>query len=162
MADQRRSESGRDGRRGVRRRCGLAALVALSLLAAACGADVTGPGRERADDGAGRGSSGGTGSSATLIGAWRSVTVIEVPGDLQTWTTTWTFDAEGTCRQTVITESLAEGFPRTTERSCTWRVNDGQVLISFLGGGTLAFDFSFAGLSPDRLVLDGFEYQRLD
>jgi hypothetical protein len=41
-------------------------------------------------------------------------------------------------------------------------VNDGQVLISFVGGGTLAFDFSFGGLSPDRLILDGFEYQRLD
>ena len=61
----------------------------------------------------------------------------------------------------MVTESLAEGFPRTTERSCTWTVNDGQVAISFVGGGTLTFNFSFAGLSPDRLVLDGFEYQRL-
>jgi hypothetical protein len=95
------------------------------------------------------------------VGSWRSVTVIEVPGDLQTWTTTWRFDAAGTCDQTVVTESLAEGFPRTTERSCTWSVNDGQVIIAFLGGGALAFDFSFVGLSPDRLVLDGFEYQRL-
>jgi hypothetical protein len=96
-----------------------------------------------------------------LVGSWRSVTVIEVPGDIQTWTTTWVFDASGSCRQTVITESLAEGFPRTTERACAWAVNDGQVLVSFVGGGTLAFDFSFAGLSPDRLILDGFEYQRL-
>ena len=86
--------------------------------------------------------------------------VIQVPGDLQTWTTTWQFDAEGTCRQTVITESLAEGFPRTTERACTWVADGGEVAISFVGGGTLTFGFSFAGLSPDRLVLDGFEYQR--
>jgi hypothetical protein len=136
--------------------------VGLSLLAARCGGDATGPGSERPGDGLGTGSSGGSGSSAALVGSWRSVTVVEVPGDLQTWTTTWRFDAEGTCRQTVSAESLAEGFPRTTERSCTWRVNDGQVLISFVSGGTLAFDFSFAGLSPDRLILDGFEYQRLD
>jgi hypothetical protein len=132
------------------------------LVAVGCGGAPTGPVGDRPDDGLGSGSSDGSGSSAALVGSWRSVTVIEVPGDLQTWTTTWVFDAEDTCRQTVITESLAEGFPRTTERSCTWRVNDGQVLISFVGGGTLAFDFSFAGLSPDRLILDGFEYQRLD
>jgi hypothetical protein len=162
MADQRRSESGRGGRGGGCRRRGLAALVGLSLLAAGCGSDATEPRGDRPDGGLGTGSSGGSGSSAALVGSWRSVTIIEVPGDLQTWTTTWVFDAEGTCRQTVITESLAEGFPRTTERSCTWRVNDGQVLISFVGGGTLAFDFSFGGLSPDRLILDGFEYQRLD
>jgi hypothetical protein len=52
------------------------------------------------------------------------------------WTTTWRFDAGGSCRQTIVAESLAEGFPRTTERSCI-------------------------GFSPDRLVLDGYEYQRL-
>ena len=132
------------------------------LLLAACDADPVAPPTGRPSGGSGPTSGGGSGGSATLVGSWRSVTVIEVPGDLQTWTTTWRFDAEGTCRQTVITESLAEGFPRTTERSCTWTVNDGQVIISFVGGGTLAFDFSFAGLSPDRLVLDGFEYQRLD
>lgn len=103
----------------------------------------------------------GSTASATLVGTWRSVTVIQVPGDIQTWTTTWRFDAAGTCHQTVVIESLAEGIPRTTERSCTWRVNDGQVVIAFVGAGTLAFDFSFAGQSRDRLVLDGFEYQRV-
>jgi hypothetical protein len=92
---------------------------------------------------------------------WQAVVVVQVPGDVQTWTTTWQFDTEGTCRRTSVTESLAEGFPRTSERSCTWTVNGAQVSISFVGGGTLVADFSFAGLSPDRLVLDGFEYQRL-
>jgi hypothetical protein len=33
--------------------------------------------------------------------------------------------------------------------------------VTFNGGGVLALAFSFAGFSPDRLVLDGFEYQRL-
>lgn len=87
--------------------------------------------------------------------------MIEVPGDLQTWTTTWHFDAAGTCRQTLVTESLAEGFPRTTVRDCSWATNGGEVAITFAGGGTVTFDFSFAALDPDRLVLDGFEYQRL-
>lgn len=86
--------------------------------------------------------------------------VIEVPGDMQTWTTTWEFAAAGTCRQTVVVESLAEGFPRTTVRTCTFGVSGGNVTIAFTGAGTLTFAFSFAGFSPDRLVLDGFEYQR--
>ena len=107
------------------------------------------------------GASGGGGGGSALVGAWQTVVVIEVPGDLQTWTTTWRFDSAGTCRQTVITESLAEGFPRTTERTCTWTTNTGEVAISYVGGGTVTFDFSFAALDPDRLVLDGFEYQRL-
>jgi hypothetical protein len=164
MAHQRRSESGGHGLRRRPRGRGLAGLVALILVLAlaACNSDPVGPPAGRPGGETGPRSSGGSGTNASLVGSWRSVTVIEVPGDIQTWTTTWRFDASGACHQTVVTESLAEGFPRTTERSCIWTVNDGQVLISFVGGGTLGFAFSFAGLSPDRLLLDGFEYQRLD
>jgi hypothetical protein len=104
--------------------------------------------------------SGGGSDSTSLVGVWLNVMVIQVPGDLQTWTTTWQFDAAGTCRKTVEIESLAEGFPRITEHACTFVVTGGDVAISFVGGGTLTFAFAFAGFSPDRLVLDGFEYQR--
>jgi hypothetical protein len=130
------------------------------LLLAACNGDPTAPPTGQPGGGNGSGASGGGGGSE-LVGAWQTVVVIEVPGDLQTWTTTWRFDVAGTCRQTVLTESLAEGFPRTTERTCTWTTNTGEVAISFVGGGTVTFDFSFAALDPNRLVLDGFEYQRL-
>ena len=156
MAEQRRSEPGRHGARGLGRGRGLAGLLSLSLLLAGCSAEALAPSPDRPGGGFGPGSSTGDGASASLVGAWVTVVVIEVPGDIQTWTTTWRFDPEGTCRQTIVTESLAEGFPRTTERACTGAVNDGQVAISFVGGGTLTFDFSFAGLDPDRLVLDGF------
>jgi hypothetical protein len=127
---------------------------------AACNGDPTGP-RAGLPGAGGSGTSGGGTSQSALVGDWRTVLVIEVPGDLQTWTTTWHFDPAGTCRQTIVTESLAEGFPRATERTCTWATNGGQIAITFVGGGTLSFDFSFAALDPDRLVLDGFEYQRL-
>lgn len=110
--------------------------------------------------GFGPGTSAGSSAEATLVGTWRTVVVVQVPDDVQTWTTVWRFDAGGTCRQTIVTESLAEGFPRTTERACTWTVSDVRIAVSFAGGGALAIEFSFAGLSPDRLVLDGFEYQR--
>jgi hypothetical protein len=87
--------------------------------------------------------------------------VVEVPGDAQTWTTTWRFDEGGRCEQTVETLSLVEGFPRVTERSCSYVAGDFEVAIDFDEGGTLELDFSFADFSPDRLVLDGFEYERL-
>ena len=131
------------------------------LLLTACDGDPTAPPMGQPAGGNDSGASGGGGDGSALVGSWRTVVVIEVPGDLQTWTTTWRFDPAGTCRQTVITESLAEGFPRTTERTCTWTTNSGEVAISYVGGGTVTFDFSFAALDPDRLVLDGFEYQRL-
>jgi len=128
---------------------------------AGCSGEPLAPSPDQPGGGFGPGTNGGGGATASLVGTWRTVVVLEVPGDLQTWTTTWRFEAGGTCRQTVITESLAEGFPRTTERVCSWQVSDGRVAISYAAGGTLTFDFSFAGLDPDRLVLDGFEYQRL-
>jgi hypothetical protein len=138
------------------RGAGLAAAVALGV--AACSGDPTGPSAEPPVNGGG--TSTGGGGEAALVGVWQTTVVIEVPGDLQTWVTTWQFDSAGTCRQTVVSTSLAEGVPRTTERTCTWRVSDAKVAISYVGGGTVEFDFSFAALSPDRLVLDGFEYQR--
>lgn len=130
------------------------------LLTLACSGDPTSldldPGRDP-----GGGTSGGRNASAALVGTWRTVVVVEVPGDIQTWTTTWTFDDEGTCGQTIVTESLAEGFPRTTDRACGYRVGDFELTVDFVGGGTLILEYRFAGFSRNRLVLDGFEYERL-
>ena len=139
---------------------GVLGAIALLVLAA-CSGDTLAP--HPSDPGGNQIGTGGGGGGATttIVGAWQTVVVIQVPGDLQTWTTTWRFDAEGTCRQTVVVESLAEGFPRTTERNCTFTIAGSAITISYVGGGDLTFDFSFAGFSPDRLVLDGFEYQRL-
>ena len=110
--------------------------------------------------GGGGAQAGGTGSTP-LVGTWQVVILVPVAGDLQRWTTTWRFDAAGGCRQTVVTESLAEGIPRTIERECTYRTNVSEVAITYRSGASVTFAFSFAGFSPDRLVLDGSEYQRL-
>jgi hypothetical protein len=136
----------------------MAALGALTLLTlAGCGGDALAPRPDRPG-----GNQGGTTSGApAIVGAWRTVVIVEVPGDIQTWVTTWRFDSDGTCRQTVVTESLAEGFPRTTNRTCTYTIAVSAITITYTGGGELTFEFSFAGFSPDRLVLDGFEYQRV-
>jgi hypothetical protein len=129
------------------------------LVLTGCGGDeALGLQATRPGGGFGTGINSTGDSTASLVGTWQTVVAVEVPGDVQTWTTTWQFDGDGTCRQTVVTESVAAGVPVTTERACTWTTNDGQVTISFVGGGTLTFAFSLP--APDRLVLDGFEYQR--
>jgi hypothetical protein len=134
--------------------------VTLLLVLTACSGDPTGlaPFPRGNDQG---GAAGGGGGAGTLVGTWRTTLVIEVPGDIQTWTTTWRFADDGTCHQTQETESVVEGVPRTTERSCSFTINGDDLTVSFNGGGVLTLAFSFAGFSPDRLVLDGFEYQRL-
>jgi hypothetical protein len=158
MAGQRRGEPHRQRGRGPGRLGRLALVLALVLTLGACGAGgPTGTDRPRDDDGI----SGGGSAAERLVGTWQVVLVVEVPGDIQTWTTTWRFDADGDCRFTRETESLAEGFPRVTERDCTYAIDGAELVISFADGGSLTSEFSFAGFSPDRLIFDGFEYRRL-
>jgi hypothetical protein len=159
MAGQRSGQPGRHGRRRGAGRAGLGLALSLLLTLAACG-DADGP--DPFEPGTDQdGTSGPPTSDTALLGTWRNVTIIQVPGDLQRWTTIWLFDAAGLCRQTVETESLAEGFPRVTERTCSYGTSSGEITIHYLEAGTLTFDYSFAGFSPDRLVLDGFEYERV-
>jgi hypothetical protein len=128
------------------------------MLLPACG-DGGPAGTDRPDGN--DGVSSGDGPTERLVGTWRTVVVVEVPGDIQTWTTTWRFEPDGACLQTVERESLAEGFPRITERPCTFVAGDVEVTVGFTDGGTLVLECSFADFSPDRLILDGFEYERL-
>lgn len=159
MARQRWGEplgrSGR-GRHGVG---GLAlARSLLLILLAACGdGGLTGTDRPNDNGGVSRGDA----PSERLVGVWRVVVVVEVPGDIQTTTTTWRFQPDGHCLQTRETESLAEGFPRVTERACTFTARDFDVSITFTGDGTIVLEYSFADFSTDRLILDGFEYHRV-
>jgi hypothetical protein len=160
MAGQRWGQfRGHGCRRGGRLR-GLGRALSLTLVIAACSGEADGP--DPLHPGGDRPGTSGSGVlDGGLVGSWRNVTVVQVPGDLQTWITVWRFESDGGCRQTVETESLAEGFPRVTERSCTYLTAAGSLTISYLGSGTSTFDYSFAGFSPNRLILDGFEYQRI-
>ena len=157
MAGQRRGEPGVHRLRGLRRLGGLALALSL-LLTAACGEGGPAGTDRLPGDG---GTTGSPSGADLLLGTWRTTLLVEVPGDLQTWTTTWHFDVDGGCRQTVVTESVAEGFPLVTERGCTYAAGDVEITVRFEGGGVLELEYAFADFSPDRLVLDGFEYERL-
>ncbi|HEV8357492.1 MAG TPA: hypothetical protein VGQ17_12075 [Gemmatimonadales bacterium] len=111
----------------------------------------------------GGGNGGGSaGGNPSVTGTWQVVLVITVPGDIQTWTTTWRFDAAGSCQLTKTSFSLLEGFPRTTERDCRFVLSGGSVVVTYSDTGTTqSLPYSFAGFSPDRLVLEGLEYRRI-
>ena len=67
----------------------------------------------------------------------------------------------GAATRRVVTESLAEGFPRVTDRDCTFIAQDFEIVITYVGGGTVEFEYSFADFLPDRLIFGGFEYERV-
>ena len=158
MARQRWSQSGvRRRRRGA----GLGRVaVALSLLliaATGCGGGgPTGP----------LPPSGNSGFSDTetpagrIAGTWRATVLIEVPADIQAWVTTWNFDPDGACLQTSEVRSVVDTLPRVTERRCSFTADGSVITIAYSGGPALPLNYTVA--SPERLILDGLEYQRVD
>lgn len=160
MAGQRRGEPDGGPGRGRPRRGGLALALSLllTLLPACSDGGPTGIDRP----GGSRGTSGQETATARLAGVWQTSALVEVPGDIQAWTTTWRFEPDGECFQTVETASLAEGVSRVSERTCTFVARDVDLTVTFASGGTLVLEYSFADFSPNRLILDGFEYQRVD
>ncbi len=129
---------------------------------AGCGADA------RTPTGLGPGGSlpGGQGdrpdAAALLLGKWENTMLVAADGDLQRWTTIWEFRDDASCEHTTVTESLVEGLPLTRVRLCRYGLNGATMLVTYSGAtGSVAFDFAFAGFSPDRLVLDGFEFDRI-
>ena len=132
-------------------------------MIAACAPEQTGPGPDGGVlDPPGPPAQGGqqTGGGA-LIGEWQVETVIFIQGDLQTTTARWQFAPDGTCRRTVTTLLASEDIPRTTVTDCTYQQDINAVIVMFPGALPATFSVAFAAFSPDRLVLDGLEYQRV-
>lgn len=107
------------------------------------------------------GSTDGETAAGRLAGTWRTTLIVEVPGDIQTWITTWRFDREGGCLQTQEVRSVVEGVPRITERTCAFTADGFEITIAYDGGATLVFDYTFSLFSSDVLILDGLEYERI-
>lgn len=110
----------------------------------------------------------GTGQIATgnglgaLVGTWQTVIVIALDVDLQRWTTTWRFDADGACHFTREVLSIAEGVPRTVERRCAWTVTGATILATFADNGERhPLPWSFAAFGTTTLILEGIAYQRV-
>lgn len=77
-------------------------------------------------------------------------------------TTTWRFDADGTCHFTRESLSAVEGIPRIVELPCVWSTANGRVQVTFDPGGSDEFPYERPAGDPNRLVLDDIEYLRVD
>lgn len=137
------------------------AIVFALWAAAACSGAPRDPTRFlQPGDGTGQvGTGGGLGA---LVGSWQAVIVIAVEADVQRWTTTWRFDADGGCHFRREVLSIAEGLPRTVERSCTWSVSGATIQVTFLDTGEgYPLPWSFASFGTTTLLLEGLAYRRV-
>lgn len=137
----------------------------MAVVPACSAPEATAPetGGAGADFPAGTSGDGSTVSDAeTIVGGWERLEVIQFETDVVSTVTRWRFRGDGTCGLDITTLSLAEGIPRTSVRTCVYAVGPLQATITFSGSESATFDLSFPGFDPDRMLLDGFEYRRVD
>lgn len=131
--------------------------LGLLLVMAACGGErsLFAPDHQPAG-------SGTPGRDPAVLGTWQVVLLISVETDLQTWTTTWRFETDGTCRFSRVIRSALEGQDRITVRPCNWRTANATITVTYTEDATTALlPYRFAALDPNRLVLEGVEYSRV-
>ncbi len=79
--------------------------------------------------------------------------------DLVTSETTWLFSGGGSCRRTVVSNSVLEGCPRTQVTPCSYSVAGGRVTVRYDGSSS---DVSFSVVvSGNTLFLNGVEFSRI-
>ena len=100
---------------------------------------------------------------SVLVGAWKTVLVIFLDEDVQTWTTVWRFESAGACRLVKTSFSLLEGFPRTDDRPCTFTVQGSEIVADFPATSQrMRMRWDLVGVSQDRLRLEGVDYERVE
>lgn len=127
-------------------------MVALLLTLAACGEDYDGP----------SGIGNGGGSTTLFVGAWEYTRILDLQGDIEVSTTTWFFDEDLTCLQRVETELASEGILRTTERQCTWRVENTNLIVTWNDDqAVVPYPYEFPGTSGNELLLSDLLFERI-
>lgn len=145
---------------GIRRlACAIAALALSSVLGCGGGAvrDPTGVNGGGAGAGSGSGG-GGTPASAALVGRWnRIIYFYDAFGSLSASETEWVFAADGGAARTVITRNLSQGFADATVALARWRVEAGEVVITYQppDAGTVRFTYRFESSSIGTLLFLG-------
>ena len=109
----------------------------------------------------GSSSGGGGGGTTAVVGTWQNVLLVTVVNDVQRITTTFRFDAGGSCLKTVESFSAVEGFPRIQRHDCRYQLDGTDILISLDGASPDRFSISFDNFNPNRLVLDGVIFTRV-
>lgn len=110
-----------------------------------------------------QGTNGRANGTSPVIGQWRNIWIVQVPEDFQTWTTEWTYDADGSCLLRKTFRSLLLAFPQVTARPCTFSLSAFIISVQFLDTGMVQpLDFSFPASSRDRMILEGLTYDRIE
>lgn len=167
MADERPGQRAGDDacRRARRGRLALHTLTALCLLATACDSRSTDPDLDGplpfGEGATGTGGNGPGSTSGTIVGEWERFEAVALDGDIVTTTIHWLFDADGTCVRVITSMSANEGIPRSQIRECTWRLGPAEITLRLGTDAEATFPLEFGGFDPDRLILDGLEYQRV-
>lgn len=97
-----------------------------------------------------------------LIGEWETTLLVSTSEDSQLWTTRWIFNDDATCqfRQTIL--SVLAGETTREQRECHWTESSATAAIVFDDTGEiLRVPFSFPPGERDRMIFEGFEYQRV-
>jgi hypothetical protein len=104
---------------------------------------------------------GGPVVSITIEGTWRRTLVFfDDFGFMHSSETTWTFDAGGTARRTVVATNITLGAADTLLTEARWRIDGNRLIIDFTAPspGTITLDVRVQGTT---LFLAGQEYQRV-
>lgn len=140
-------------------------LATLTLLLGACSAETMTPTTDGPPIDFPTGVSGGgqVNTASAVVGNWRRFDVLSADdsADVISQTTEWAFDSAGACQRTITTFDAVEGFPRSTRRDCTWETGVQEITLHWSDGEVNTFSLTFAAFDPDRMVLDGLEYQRI-
>lgn len=141
------------------------AAAALTMLLGGCTAEPAAPTTDGPPIDFPSGVSGGgqVNTSSAVVGSWRRFDVLssDDSADIISQTTEWEFDSQGGCQRTITTFDAAEGFPRATSRDCTWETGVQDITLHWSDAEVNTFSLTFAAFDPDRMVLDGLEYQRI-
>lgn len=138
-------------------------LLGLTLLLGGCEAGSPTTGHPVGPDDGTTGTSGGGNAATLILGTWEATVILSLSdNDFLTTRTTLVFRADAGCRQLVESRQFSEGVTRTTIRDCTYRLNQGVVIVLYDGAlQELTYPFSFPLNNRNVLVLSGLEYGRV-
>jgi len=106
--------------------------------------------------------SGRSNRPSPLIGTWRVFILIDSGYDIQEWVTTWKFSQDLRCSFERSTYSYIEGIRRVVNRTCTYVDQNSTAIVTYSGNaGTQSLPYSVPLNSPNRLILEGIEYERI-
>jgi hypothetical protein len=104
----------------------------------------------------------GTGTNSALVGEWESIRIITVGTDRQTFINNWLFRSDRSCRFDQIVKSVAQSDSTEELRTCLWADLISAIEVTWDDTGvTDSLLYSFVSLDPNRLQLQGIEYQRV-